>query len=120
MEEVNFDLILSQLYEVLGPIVATVVSTLMGTEVFKWIVEKTGLNISSRTVTWFVWGVVALIVWLVLEVLPLWLTLVLGLLAIGLYAGVLKPVFTRIGIARNRGGGKVTPIGGGGGGPILK
>lgn len=104
------------LISLLVPIVATFVSTLMGTEAFKWVVDKTGLNISARKVTWAVWAVVALIIWAILDLMPFWLVLVVGVLAMGTYAGVLKPVF---GLIRNRDG-KVPPIGGGGGGPIIK
>lgn len=118
MEEVNFALIADQLLAILGPIVATLVSTLMGTEAFKWVTDKLKINISARTVTWIVWGVVALIVWLVLDLFPLWFVVVLGVLAAGGYSWWIKPVLTKMGIAKERD--KVPPIGGGGGGVILK
>lgn len=98
MEEINFALIAEQLYAILGPIVATIVSTLMGTEAFKWIVKKSGMNITSETVTWFVWGVIALIVWLVLDLFPLWFIIILGLLTAGGYSWWLKPLLVKLGI----------------------
>ena len=119
MDEISFSLILEQLQAILGPIVATIVCTIMGTEIFKRIVAKTNLNISSRTVTWIVWGVVGLVVWLILQWFPLWFIVVLGLVAIGIYSGMLKPVLTRLGLSSSKDG-KVPPIGGGGGGPIIK
>lgn len=119
MEEINFALIADQLLSILAPIIGTIVTTIMGTEAFKWITVKTGLNISSRQVTWIVWGLVAVIVWLVLQWFPWWFIIILGLLAAGGYSWWIKPILQKIGIAR-RDDERQPPIGGGGGGPVIK
>lgn len=115
-------MIANELLQILGPIIATIVSTIMGTEAFKWVVDKTKLDLNSRTVTWIVWGAAALIVWLILEWFPFWFILVLGVLAAGGYSWWLKPiinaVFKRDASARKRNVRNDPPVGGVGGGPV--
>lgn len=101
----------NELILMITPIVATIVSTIMGTELFK----KLFPNATSRTVTYIVWGLVAVVVWLILDLFPWWLTAALLLVSSGLYSSILK---VPIGWAKNAiSSDRNPPIGGGGGGP---
>lgn len=97
------------LISLLAPIVATIAGTITGTELFKRIWP----DVPARAVTYAVWVLAIGIVYIILNLLPLWLVIALLLISSGLYSQVLKPPIQWLsGNSKGR-----TPIGGGGGGP---
>ena len=97
------------LISLLAPIVATIAGTITGTELFKRIWP----DVPARVVTYAVWVLAIGIVYIILNLLPLWLVIALLLISSGLYSQVLKPPIQWL-LGSNKGR---TPIGGGGGGP---
>lgn len=98
------------LISLLAPIVATIAGTITGTELFKRIWP----DVPARVVTYAVWVLAIGIVYIILNLLPLWLVIALLLISSGLYSQVLKPPIQWILGSREE---RNRPIGGGGGGP---
>lgn len=114
------DTVLNELWALIVPIVGTIVSTIVGSEIFKSITRRLFPNandkVLSETVTWIVYAVMIVVVALIANWLPTWLVLVLGLLASGIYSQVIKLPVKLFSNDRKRE--KDPPVGGGGSGPI--